>query len=49
MSAVIALAASGRIVGVERASMAIVFFVDVCHSERGDVKLERDITILAEM
>lgn len=33
MSAVIALAAGGRIVGVERASVAVIFFTDVCHSE----------------
>lgn len=38
MSAVIALAAGGRVVGVERARMAIVFLVDVCHSECCDAK-----------
>lgn len=49
MSAVIALAAGGRIVGVEGARMAIVFFVDVCHAECWDVKLERDVKIVGQM
>ena len=46
MSAVVALAVGGRIVRVERASVAVVFFVDVCHFERWNVKLWRDIKML---